>query len=53
MHVLIGDPGRQFLQRDVLTQVASYELPPMLGEQNWGMENGVVWSMENNNRSST
>jgi len=43
--VLLGDPGRQFLRKNVLEKSNSYPLPAFLGEQNWGMLDGVVWTM--------
>ncbi len=43
--VFVGDPGRQFLQRDKLTCEASYALPAALGDQNYGMSEGVVWRL--------
>jgi len=45
VRVLIGDPGRQFLPFQRLHKVAEYDLPKSLTQENYGLQNGAVWSL--------
>ncbi|RHY85499.1 hypothetical protein DYB37_001869 [Aphanomyces astaci] len=46
VHVLLGDPGRQFLPHARLHPVASYELPPSIADGNFGLSpSGAVWTL--------
>merc|ERR1711871_1244754 len=43
--VLLGDPGRYFLPQDKLACIASYSLPQMLRDANYGILEGHVWRL--------
>ena len=44
--VLVGDPGRHFLDKARLEQIGSYPLPPELRDENYGLSEGGVWTVK-------
>jgi predicted nicotinamide N-methyase len=43
--VLIGDPGRTYLPRDKLTQIAAYDIPVTRGLEDCELKRAAVWRL--------
>ena len=44
--VLIGDPGRKYLPREGLTEIARYDVPTTLEIEDREIREGVVWRVD-------
>jgi predicted nicotinamide N-methyase len=44
-HVLIGDPGRTYLPRDQLEQIAAYDIPVTRALEDAELKRAAVWKL--------
>ena len=45
-HVLIGDPGRTYLPKDKLDQIAAYDIPVTRALEDAELKRAAVWTLK-------